>query len=271
MVTPSMSLSVSSLRVGRPRLFEESGSTRAEARPWTSALIKEPVTGPTWLSSTNLAGDEQADQRNHGGAEQALCVYPSAHYPYWSKRLGHPLKAGSFGENLTLTEPWVETDVCIGDIFAFGQAVIQISQPRSPCYKVARRWQAPHLALWMQESGFTGWYMRVLQPGLVTATDLLLLLERAHPEWSVARANATKYGLRHDRSLTVALASCPALGEQWRRKMQGRSNGTMPLYDDATRIYGAVEATGAAPTGYTLSRQTGSSEGNNGVSNEHKS
>ena len=237
-LTPSLSLSISSLRVGRPRLFEELRAN-SETRPWTSALLKEPLTGPVWLSSTNLEGDEQADLRSHGGPEQALCVYPSVHYPYWSTRLGQPLTTGSFGENLALDEPWAETDVCIGDIFAFGQALIQVSQPRSPCYKIARRWQTPHLALWMQESGFTGWYMRVLKPGVVAATDLLLLQERPHAEWTVARANAAKYGQRHDQSLAAELALCPALGEQWRRKMQGRSDGTVPLHDDAPRMYGA--------------------------------
>ncbi len=129
-LTPHLSLLISSLRVGRPRLFEEL-RTNSETRAWTSALLKEPLTGPVWLSATNLAGDEQADLRSHGGPEQALCVYPSVHYRYWSTRLGQPLTTGSFGENLALDEPWVETDVCIGDIFAFGEAIIQISQPRA--------------------------------------------------------------------------------------------------------------------------------------------
>lgn len=236
--SPLPSYTLASLRVGRPRSFGEASAAQPEVRSWTSALLKEPLTEPTWLSKTNLAGDEQADQRSHGGPEQALCVYPSVHYAYWSTRLAQPLTAGSFGENLTLAGEWTETDVCIGDILAFGQAVVQISQPRSPCWKVARRWHAPQLALWMQESGFTGWYMRVLQTGFVAPTDHLCLLQRPHPEWSVARANVAKYGQRHNRGLAAELAACPALGQQWQRKMAGRASGSVPLHDDAPRLHG---------------------------------
>jgi MOSC domain-containing protein YiiM len=120
-----------------------------------------------WLTQLNLAGDFQADQRNHGGPDQALCVYCGVHYAYWSRQLGQELTAGSFGENLTLAGSWTEADVCIGDVFALGEAVVQVTQPRSPCWKIARRWQTPLLSLWMQETGYTGWYMRVLQPGQV--------------------------------------------------------------------------------------------------------
>ncbi|UOQ67464.1 MOSC domain-containing protein [Hymenobacter volaticus] len=235
---PNISLPLSSLRVGLPQELGAQNATDVLNRAWTSAIFKREIAAPVWLSVLNLTGDEQADQRNHGGPDQALCAYPARHYAYWTKRLGLPLTAGSFGENLTIGGDCTEEDVCIGDVFAFGEAVVQISQPRSPCWKIARRWQLPMFSQWLQETGFTGWYMRVIQPGLVGPHDVLRLIERPHPEWTIARANSAKYEQRHDRELVAQLAACPALGQQWRRKMQGRTDGSLPLNDDANRLVG---------------------------------
>jgi MOSC domain-containing protein YiiM len=234
----SLSLPVASLQVGRPVVLGEPGAAAPMQRAWTTALPKQAVAEPLWLSALNLQGDEQADQRNHGGPDQALCVYPGTHYPYWNKRLAQTLGPGSFGENLTLGGHWTEADVCLGDVFAFGEARVQVSQPRSPCWKIARRWQTPQLSLWLQESGFTGWYMRVLQPGYVAPSDALELMERPYPEWTITRVNSAKYQQRHDQELVAELAACPALGQHWLRKMQGRLSGALPLNDDANRLQG---------------------------------
>ncbi|MDO7844959.1 MOSC domain-containing protein [Hymenobacter sp. M29] len=238
MATPLLTLPLASLQVGRPRTLGEPDAPNPLHRAWTTALLKEPITAPHWLSELNIDGDEQADLRNHGGPDQALCVYPGVHYAHWSAQLGQAMPAGSFGENLTLAGPWTESDVCIGDIFQFGEATVQVSQPRSPCWKIARRWQAPLLSQWLQETGFTGWYMRVLRPGHIQPTSSLELLERPYPEWTVARANSAKYEQRHNRALVAELAACPALGQHWLRKMQGRLSGVLPLNDDANRLQG---------------------------------
>ncbi|TGE23577.1 MOSC domain-containing protein [Hymenobacter metallicola] len=232
-----LSLPLLSVRVGQPETFD-SIEDETVARPWTSAIRKQEITAPVWLDALNLTGDAQADLKNHGGPDQALCVYPGSHYAFWTTQLGQPMQAGSFGENLTLDGPYTEQDVCLGDIFAFGAAVVQISQPRSPCYKLGRRWHTPLLPKWLQDSGRTGWYMRVLQPGQVASTDALTLLERPYPEWPLPLVNRVKYEQREDLALAAKLAACPALGEQWRRKMQGRVSGALPLYDDANRLQG---------------------------------
>ena len=219
MPIPLLSIPLAALQVGRPRTLGEPGAANPLHRAWTTALLKAPMTEPQWLSELNIDGDEQADLQNHGGPDQALCVYPGVHYAHWSAQLGQPIGAGSFGENLTLAGPWAEKDVCIGDIFRLGEATVQVSQPRSPCWKIARRWQAPLLPQWLQDTGFTGWYMRVLTPGRIQPNRSLELLERPFPEWTVARANGAKYEHRHDRALVAELAACPALGQRWLHKM----------------------------------------------------
>ncbi|WP_167852208.1 MOSC domain-containing protein [Hymenobacter elongatus] len=234
----SLSLPLASIRVGQPETFGGDAATEPPGRLWVSSIRKAEITGPVWLDTLNLAGDAQADQKNHGGLDQSLCVYPGVHYHHWAERLGRPLPPGSFGENLTLAGEWREQDVCLGDVFSFGEAVVQISQPRSPCYKLGRRWQLPLLPKWLQDSGRTGWYMRVLQPGLVAPTDTLELTERLYSEWPLTLVNSVKYERREELAVVHALAECPALGEFWRRKMRGRLLGDMPLYDDANRLEG---------------------------------
>ncbi|SHJ15010.1 MOSC domain-containing protein YiiM [Hymenobacter daecheongensis DSM 21074] len=235
---PALTLPLAALLVGRPESLGTPDAPTQLARTWVSAIRKTAVQDAIWLDALNLEGDAQAHPKVHGGPDQALCVYPGGHYPHWAERLGHALPPGSFGENLTLAGPATEHDVCIGDVFRLGEAVVQITQPRSPCYQLGLRWQQPLLPKWLQDSGRTGWYMRVLQPGHVAPTDSLQLTQRPYPEWPVARANSVKYELRDDLTLSAALAACPALGQQWRSKMLGRVSGALPLYDDANRLQG---------------------------------
>lgn len=235
---PPLSIPLMAVSVGRPQLLGSPDAPTALGRRWESAIGKTAVAGPLWLDTLNLAGDGQANLQAHGGPDQALCVYPGTHYAYWAEQLGHALLPGSFGENLTLAGPVTEQEVCLGDIFQWGTARVQISQPRSPCAKLGLRWQERLLPKWLQDSGFTGWYMRVLHPGQVSAADALVLLERPYPEWTVARANSVKYELREDLTLSAALAALPPLGHHWRQKMLGRTAGTLPLYDDANRLEG---------------------------------
>lgn len=169
------------------------------------------------MGSTQLAGDGQADRENHGGPDKAINVYPREHYAAWHDELRRTdLTPGAFGENFT-TVGRREEDVCIGDIFRIGDGgVVQISQPRQPCWKLARRWRMKDLALRVQQTGRTGWYLRVLHEADVAANMTLELIERPFPQWTVAAANRLMHHDQHDRASAHALAACPALSRTWR-------------------------------------------------------
>ena len=124
-----------------------------KARPW-----------PRALSSTNLAGDGQADLKVHGGPDKAVCVYSADHYPLLAPGTGRSRSAdpGWFGENFSV-EGQSETDVAVGDTYRIGTAVVQISQPRAPCWKLGRRWNRLDMPKLVLQSGRTGWYLRVLE------------------------------------------------------------------------------------------------------------
>lgn len=229
-----------SVHVGLPRELGTPGAADPMERPWSSGIRKDPVTGPIRLGRLNLEGDGQADRKNHGGPDKAVCVYPAAHYDHWRRDLRRPdLPYGAFGENFTLAGV-VEGDVAIGDVFRIGDAVVQVSQPRQPCWKLARRWKVEDLALRVQRTGFTGWYFRVLEEGVVERGMRLHLLERPHPEWTIARANQVMHDAVDDRAAAAALAACPALSESWRRTLSFRVE-TGEGADTARRLVGPNE------------------------------
>lgn len=222
---------IESLQVGLPQEVRDEGAPTRRAATWVTGLYKQPVGGPVTLSETNLAGDGQADLKHHGGPDKAVCVYPSVHYKYWEERLGVELPPAAFGENFTVTE-LDESSVCLGDVYEVGSAKVQVSQPRSPCWKIARRWHKS-LALWVQETGFTGWYLRVLQEGVVQEGDRLLLQARPHPEWTLTRLNKVRYKQSEDAPLVAALASAAVLSESWREHFARRAAGAAAASEEA--------------------------------------
>lgn len=191
-------------------------------REWTTAFYKEPVSGSVALGSEGLEGDGQADRRVHGGPDKAVNVYPQEHFAAWRAELGLECQGGAFGENFT-TAGLTEAAVCIGDTFRLGAVVVQISQPRQPCWKLARRWRLKDLAHRVEQTGRTGWYFRVLSPGQVAAPSDVVLVDRPHPEWTVAAANRVMHHDKTNRDAARALAACRALSESWKHSLLGRA------------------------------------------------
>jgi MOSC domain-containing protein YiiM len=217
-------LSLLSLHRGPATEIAATGTDAWWDKPWRTGFCKQPHPGPLRLDTTGIEGDEQADLVNHGGPDKAVCVYPDEHYAHWRTALNLPgLAHGAFGENFT-TGGLAEGEVCIGDVFEFaGAAVVQISQPRQPCWKLARRWRIKDLAAQVERTGRTGWYFRILVPGVVSAGETLALRERPHPEWPVSLANAIMHRRKDDRDAAASLAACPALSESWQRTLSTRA------------------------------------------------
>ncbi|QKV78084.1 MOSC domain-containing protein [Amycolatopsis sp. Hca4] len=147
-------------------------------RPVLSAITKARVTVPELaLTELNLDGDRQADLTVHGGVDKAVYVYPAAHYPAWAAD-GVGAEPGGFGENVSLSGV-TEDDVRIGDVWAWGDALVQVSQPRQPCFKLAMKTGRKDITPLMIDSGRCGWYLRVLRPGTVPTAGPVELAERS--------------------------------------------------------------------------------------------
>jgi MOSC domain-containing protein YiiM len=156
-----------------------------------SAFVKRPISGRVMVQRLGLVGDQQADLRVHGGPDKAVYCYPIEHYAKWLAECPSAealLVPGGFGENLT-TLGFDEDGVCIGDILRIGSATAQVTQPRQPCFKLGLRFADTQMLRAMIRSGRSGWYLRVLEPGLVEAGASITTIDRLNPSWPIARLN----------------------------------------------------------------------------------
>ncbi|KVT50687.1 MOSC domain-containing protein [Burkholderia ubonensis] len=192
--------------------------------PHASAIAKQPVPARLWLGALGFAGDEQADRRHHGGADKAVHHYAFDHYAWWSAQIGARdvlAQPGAFGENLS-TSGVTERDVCIGDVFTLGGAVLQISQSRQPCWKLNARFEHPRMAALVQQSGRTGWYYRVLEEGWVEPGAVLALHARPYPEWPLSTVLDVLYRRTLDMAALDTLCGIGTLPPAWRKMLERR-------------------------------------------------
>lgn len=188
-----------------------------------SAIAKEPVAGPCVIGPEGLAGDEHADLRAHGGGEKAVHLFPAEHHAALTAAFpgARHLVPGGLGENLS-TRGITEEQACIGDIFALGSALLQIAQPRTPCWKIDTRCGVDGVAAFVAEHGIAGWYFRVLAPGVCVAGDVLTHLERPPGAVGLAHFNRSVAVKRPPLAALEELVNAPGLAQDWVRKIRDR-------------------------------------------------
>lgn len=204
-----------------------------------SAIDKRPVNGPWGIGVLGLTNDAQANRTHHGGAEKALHHYAFDHYAAWIAEIGaHPLlrAPGAFGENLSTTG-WTEDTICVGDVVRFGAARLQISQGRQPCLTLNLRFDMKDMALRVQESGRAGWYYRVLEAGVAREGDMLQLIDRPRPDWTLARLNRLLYHDVKNHTALAEMADIAELSSNW-RDLARRRLRSGKTEDWTRRLYG---------------------------------
>lgn len=211
-----MKLIVGPVMVGKPALF------RGEAQ---SAIFKHPVAGPVAVGPQGLVGDEVGDRQHHGGVDMAVHHYPHDHYAAWAAELGpHALLGapGGFGENIT-TDGLIEDDVWIGDRFRLGSALVEVSKGRQPCWKIDHKFQRIGISARVLETVRTGWYYRVLEPGMVAEGDALERVERGHDGWSVDLVFRMLFHKGASAPQLVGVAKLERLSQGWREYALARA------------------------------------------------
>ncbi|MCM3744327.1 MOSC domain-containing protein [Sporosarcina luteola] len=211
-------IEIHSLNVGKPR------DMQFGKKEVTTGINKKPVTEPVYLSTVNFDGDGQGDLVNHGGIDKAACVYPYEHYTFWEKELGKPLEMSAFGENLTL-RGLLEDEVCIGDSFQIGEAIVQVSQPRQPCFKLSLIHDRKDMPVLVQDTGFTGFYFRVLKEGIVSPSDELVHISRPELAITVSEANRLMHHAKDDLDGARKILQLEELSTSWRRTFNKRIAG----------------------------------------------
>ena len=205
-----------SIHVGGPR------EVVAEGRIVRTSIFKDPVSGPVRASRLNLEGDAQSDLSVHGGLDKAVYAYPSEHYAYWREQLPDAeLPWGAFGENLT-TEGLSEKSVRIGDRLSIGSAAFAVTQPRLPCFKLGIRFGRPDMIKRFLKSGRTGFYLAVVEEGVVTAGDAIEWLPTKKPSISVSDVARLYTAERPDPKLLRQASELAALSEGWREHFRNR-------------------------------------------------
>lgn len=187
---PVPAATIVGVQVGRAEPFAPLEGEDGPPDTRLSAIGKTPVAGRVRVWQLGLAGDEQADREHHGGPDMAVLSYGAARYDLWRAETGvATCGPGWFGENLTI-DGLDETAVCLGDRWRCGTALLEVTKPRIPCWKIGRRWRRASLPREVIRTGRPGWYARVIEEGDVAAGDAAELVARPLPAWSVAEVFA---------------------------------------------------------------------------------
>lgn len=204
------------LLIGTPQPFRDDGKM--------SAIAKKPTDDALMLGFEGLEGNQVGDPIHHGGRDKAVHLYPIEHYAFWQKK--HPdldllERPGAFGENFSCSG-MTEDRLCLGDIFRLGEALIQCSHARQPCWKLNHRFAKPDVLKTVVQTGKSGSYFRVLEPGMVRAADEFVQQDRPLPDWPLDRLFGLIVGGRHrGRAAELrALSKNLLLAETWRLRAE---------------------------------------------------
>lgn len=202
------------LLIGTPRPFRDDGEM--------SAIAKQSVAETLELGSFGFAGNQVADPLHHGGRDKAVHLYPVEHYTFWKEKypeLGILDRPGAFGENLSCTG-LTEDKLCLGDVFRLGEALIECSHARQPCWKLNHHLGHSDVLKIVIKTAKSGSYFRVLESGKVRAGDSLTQQDRKHPDWPLDRLFNIIIGGKHkgQGSELQALSDMPVLAETWRKR-----------------------------------------------------
>ena len=180
---------VISLQIGKVSSYGNKNSKEFLDKYWESASFKEAVTGNVWAGRLGLVGDEVADKVHHGGLDKAIFANSYENYPTWAKflKLSH-IPFGALAENLTISTLH-ESSVHIGDIHQIGTALLQVSQPRKPCWKISRRWENKEFTKEIFTTGLSGWYYRVLEEGNISSGDEVKIISQNPQRVTILNAN----------------------------------------------------------------------------------
>ncbi|MGI9213257.1 MAG: MOSC domain-containing protein, partial [Methylococcaceae bacterium] len=189
-----------------------------------TGIYKLPVTGPIHVTKEGLIGDVQVDRKNHGGPDKAIYVYTEENHHHWAKLLGQPHYGyGYFGENFTVTDLQDDT-VHIGDIFSMGETIVQVTQPRVPCFKLGLKFGDPAYVGEFLTSGRTGFYLRVIREGLVHSGDTIRLLSLEDRPITVSDAMRALIKHPEQRRWIEKVLAVDALSSAWREVLRRRLN-----------------------------------------------
>ncbi|MCP4098727.1 MAG: MOSC domain-containing protein [Planctomycetaceae bacterium] len=213
---PIARIQLDSVQIGKPRDYSQINPRSNKIEQWTTSFNKTSVKHWVSVTANGIDGDEQADKKNHGGIDKAVLIYSADHFDYWRNQLGVTTVApGAFGENLTVSGI-DESKVCLGDQFLINDVLLEVSQPRQPCWKLARHWRLPELPKQVMQTGYCGWYCRVIKNGRFKPETPIARVTTPHPEWPIRRAHQVFHQSSENSGELNELLSLAVLSSAWK-------------------------------------------------------
>lgn len=217
-----------SVQLGKVKGYGDKESQDFLDKYWESGSFKEATSLRVWAGKLGLSGDEVADKVHHGGEEKAIFANSYENYKEWSEFLGGEVPFGALAENLTISGLH-ESNVCLGDIHKIGDATLQVSQPRKPCWKIAKRWNNKKFTHEIYATGLTGWYYRVIEEGFLGAGDEVVLLSSEAEQVSILDANMAFANPIMHRDILEKILSIPSIAPSYRVSIEKRIAGEFSL------------------------------------------
>ncbi|MGD8190915.1 MOSC domain-containing protein [Brevibacillus ginsengisoli] len=207
-----MSIQIVTLSIGLPQTM-----VYGENATMMTGICKEQVQ-EAYLAVDCFRGDGVHNTKYHGGPDRAVCVYPHEHYAMWEQELQTKLPPAALGENLTVTN-MREDQVHIGDIYRIGEALVQVTQGRIPCNTISRRNSRDQFLPRIVETGYTGYFFRVLEEGMIRSDSPIQLVQRDPHEVTVLFANQVLFHDNKNHAAIDRILAVDALAEVWRTKL----------------------------------------------------
>lgn len=208
-------MEIKALYYGKPKvLIDQYG------KEYRSGIAKEKASYIK-IGKEKIAGDDVENHQFHGGADRAICIYSAERYSFFEKEYNRPLPSCSFGENITILG-MTEENVFIGDIYEIGEVIVQVSQGRFPCITIEKRTGFPQLLKRIVETGYTGYFFRVLKEGTIEKGDPIKLIDRTKNSLSVMAMHQLYFHEKNQVTLVKKALENEALAKEWRDKLQKR-------------------------------------------------
>jgi MOSC domain-containing protein YiiM len=198
------------LAIGTPKEYNWNHKAKLSGIGKTSTKVAE-------LKKLGFMGDDVGNKEKHGGVDRAVCLYPFEHYPYWEKILQKKLVLPAFGENITATG-MTEKQVCIGDIYQIGNAIVQVTQGRVPCDTISKYNEEKQLLKKVVETSLTGYFFRVLEEGAIKNDSEINVIDKHSGKISVAFATKILFHQHQDKESIERILTADDLSEEWRNR-----------------------------------------------------
>ncbi len=211
-----------SLNVGMPRQL----GMKPDGTPFISSIARQPVDRAIRLGRGGFEGDA-CNWSGHHGEAMAVNVFPIEYYATFEELGGKPLPRPAFGENLTLSG-YPDMEARVGDVVRLGSALLQVSQPREPCGNLVRFLELPRIARWMEERRETGFYFRVLEPGVVAPDSTMRIDDRGHSGWTIAALSGLMFGGNATEDQIRVVTEIPSLSSNWKSSLIRRAKRAQP-------------------------------------------